>query len=108
VSAFIATQAHLQYKYLLLRELMMTSRDFVFWLQGMFELGKFESLNKEQTRIIRKHLNLVFIHDIDPSMGDEEIQAKLNEAHDQVKQYVPKKKRTITPPQKNIPVPFLS
>ncbi len=37
----------------------MTSRDFCFWLQGLFELARPEELNKEQTLFIRKHLNMV-------------------------------------------------
>ncbi len=59
----------------------MTSRDFCFWLQGMFELGQPTALNEATTAAIRKHLALVFIHEIDPSMGPPEHQAKLNETH---------------------------
>lgn len=61
----------------------MNSRDFAFWLQGIFELGEVTSFNEKQTEMIRRHLSLVFIHEIDPSMSaDPEVQAKLNEAHD--------------------------
>lgn len=59
----------------------MTSENFVFWLQGLFELGDPKELNEKQTELIRRHLALVFIHEIDPSQGNEEHQAKLNEAH---------------------------
>lgn len=59
----------------------MTSRDFAFWLQGFFEIGNAETLTKEQTIMIKKHLNLVFIHEIDPSMGDEKHQQVLNKVH---------------------------
>jgi hypothetical protein len=59
----------------------MTSRDFCYWLQGMFELGKPVQLTVEQTELVRRHLNMVFIHEIDPSMGDEKKQAALNNAH---------------------------
>ena len=59
----------------------MTSRDFVYWLQGLFELGNPESLNARQTKLIKQHLAMVFFHEIDPSMGDEEHQGKLNEIH---------------------------
>lgn len=65
------------------KEIMMKSRDFCFWLQGFFEIGKpTERLTKEQLELIRKHLYLVFEHEIDPSMGDEEHQEKLNNIHE--------------------------
>lgn len=63
----------------------MTSRDFVYWLQGSFELNEPVTLNEKQTKLIKQHLALVFIHEIDPSQGDEEHQKKLNEAHSGVK-----------------------
>ena len=51
----------------------MTSRDFCYWLQGFFELtiddGEI-SVSKEQAKTIQNHLNLVFKHEIDPSMPD--------------------------------------
>ena len=62
----------------------MTSRDFAYWLQGFFEIqGNDGSLviTSKQTDIIKKHLNLVFKHEIDPSMGDEKHQNELNEIH---------------------------
>lgn len=59
----------------------MTSQEFCYFLQGLFELGKPKSLDEEQTELIKRHLNLVFIHDIDPKAGDEDHQKKLNEAH---------------------------
>lgn len=59
----------------------MTSRDFAFWLQGFFEVSNAETITKEQTDVIKKHLNLVFKHEIDPSMGDKEHQEKLNSIH---------------------------
>lgn len=52
----------------------MTSRDFCYWLQGYFELN--EELNDGrgmgagQTERIKRHLALVFKHEIDPSMPD--------------------------------------
>jgi len=45
----------------------MKSRDFCYWLQGLFELGEVEALTPAQTACIRNHLNLVFLHEIDPS-----------------------------------------
>jgi hypothetical protein len=54
----------------------MKARDFCYWLQGFFELNGIgdslnESLNADQIKAIRNHLNLVFLHEIDPSFkGD--------------------------------------
>jgi len=45
----------------------MTSRDFCYWLQGYFEISKASTLSEEQTQDVRNHLNMVFIHEIDPS-----------------------------------------
>lgn len=38
----------------------MDSLSFCYWLQGTFELGKLKSLDEEQTRILKDHLQLVF------------------------------------------------
>ncbi len=61
----------------------MTSRDFAFWLQGFFEITGTEALtmNAEQVAMVKKHLSLVFIHEIDPSMGGKEKQDALNAVH---------------------------
>jgi hypothetical protein len=59
----------------------MTSRDFCFWLQGMFELTSPGMINIEQTKIIKKHLDMVFLHEIDPSMGGIAHQQKLDVTH---------------------------
>jgi hypothetical protein len=59
----------------------MTAREFAYWLQGMFELNAPKSLNEEQTEAIRRHLQLVFVHEIDPSAGPKETQDKLNQLH---------------------------
>ena len=59
----------------------MTSRDFCYWLQGYFEINPQDIPNQNQIEIIKKHLNLVFKHEIDPSMGDEKHQQELNEIH---------------------------
>ncbi len=60
----------------------MNSRDFVYWLQGYFEItGEVVELNFEQVTMIRKHLALVFKHEIDPSMGPPEHQEELNAIH---------------------------
>lgn len=59
----------------------MTSRDFCFWLQGFFELSKATTLDAKQTDLVRRHLALVFKHEIDPAMGDAQHQADLNQTH---------------------------
>lgn len=48
----------------------MTSRDFAYWLQGFFEISQADTLTEEEVTIIKKHLSLVFKHEIDPSMED--------------------------------------
>lgn len=67
----------------------MQSRDFAYWLQGYFEITEAtanrapEGLTEGQVAMIKKHLAMVFIHEIDPSMGGAKHQTKLNEAHGQ-------------------------
>lgn len=69
----------------------MTSRDFCFWLQGFFELRGDESspVTPAQAECIKRHLVLVFAHEIDPSAGGPAEQKKLDAIHntqaDQVK-----------------------
>lgn len=65
----------------------MTARDFCYWLQGFFELAPPNTvsnklvLNPEQIEAIRRHLALVFAHEIDPHAGGPEKQATLNAIH---------------------------
>lgn len=65
----------------------MQSRDFCFWLQGFFELRDVGVsapdivMSSEQVEMIRGHLALVFEHEIDPSMGPQKVQTKLNKIH---------------------------
>lgn len=59
----------------------MTSRDFCFWLQGYLELSGPVALSKEQTECIRRHLALVFKHEIDPSAGPPSHQQALDAIH---------------------------
>jgi hypothetical protein len=69
----------------------MHSRDFCYWLQGFFEVASMQDgnkpevsgLNASQVSMIRNHLNLVFVHEIDPAMGDKPHQDKLNSIHGQ-------------------------
>ena len=58
----------------------MKTTEFCYWLQGMFELNNPVTLNEQQTQIIKQHLAMVFIHDIDQSYPKEQ-QEKLNQSH---------------------------
>ena len=44
----------------------MNTIDFCYWLQGYFELSGDKHLTEEQTAVVKNHLNLVFVHEIDP------------------------------------------
>jgi hypothetical protein len=56
----------------------MQSRDFVYWLQGYLELSKeSKGMSEAQVECLRKHLAMVFVHEIDPSMPNK----KLDELH---------------------------
>lgn len=61
----------------------MRSRDFCYWLQGFLELrtNQQTDMNAAQVECVRRHLALVFVHEIDPSAGDGVEQAKLNAVH---------------------------
>lgn len=63
----------------------MTSRDFCYWLQGVFEVGEVKALDERQTDLVRRHLALVFAHEIDPSAGGPAEQATLNAIHQGLK-----------------------
>ena len=71
----------------------MTSRDFAYWLQGFFEIGgNIESLDKKQTEMVKKHLALVFFHEIDPSYTkDKKKQKEMNKIHDILSEVKPTK-----------------
>jgi hypothetical protein len=58
----------------------MTAAEFCFWLQGVFEVADVKALDERQTDLVRKHLALAFLHDIDQRPSVEE-QAKLNKVH---------------------------
>jgi len=62
----------------------MTSRDFCYWLQGYFEIAEPTELTSEQLKTIQRHLAMVFVHEIDPSMGDKKHQDLLDAIHDGV------------------------
>lgn len=59
----------------------MTSRDFCYWLQGYIEIGGGSPLTEFQMNVVKRHLDMVFEHEIDPSHGPAEHQAKLSAMH---------------------------
>lgn len=59
----------------------MKSVEFCYWLQGLFELGNPTTLDANQTELVKRHLAMVFKHEIDPSYGKAEAQAALNALH---------------------------
>ena len=50
-------------------------------MQGFFEVSDPEEITPDQMALIKKHLQMVFIHEIDPSFGDAEAQAELDAVH---------------------------
>lgn len=67
----------------------MKARDFCFWLQGFFELTKPTGTNSQtldafQVDLIRRHLALVFQHDIDVQIEQEKpgLKPLLDAIHD--------------------------
>lgn len=58
----------------------MKSVEFCYWLQGMFELSNPDKLDQEQTDLIKRHLAMVFKHEIDPSYPKSQ-QTDLNHLH---------------------------
>ena len=59
----------------------MKADQFCYWLQGYFELTESDGdLSSEQVEIIQNHLNLVFVHDLDP----KQVAEKLQQIHDGV------------------------
>jgi hypothetical protein len=68
----------------------VTSRDFAYWLQGFFEIEGVDGGDADQSGLsaakvdcIRKHLAMVFKHEIDPSFGDAN--AALDAIHNSLK-----------------------
>lgn len=41
---------------------ILPHRDFVFWLQGFFEIAALETLTAEQVKVIKEHLAMCFEH----------------------------------------------
>ncbi len=40
----------------------MNSQDFCYWLQGFLEMGDPKELNESQVKMLKQHLNLVFVN----------------------------------------------
>jgi len=68
----------------------MKAEQFVFWLQGFFEISDAQSgskskktkLDETQVEMIKQHLALVFFHEIDPTYSsDPKVQEKMNQIH---------------------------
>ena len=49
----------------------MKPEQFVYWLQGYFEISEVTELNEKQTTVIKNHLGMVFAHDLDPKQEKE-------------------------------------
>jgi hypothetical protein len=67
----------------------MTAVQFCYWLQGYFEIVAanpgprvMNGLTPSQTEAVKRHLAMVFAHDLDPKAGGAEVQEKLNHLHD--------------------------
>lgn len=66
----------------------MKTRDFCYWMQGFFDFKEVSqgkdrvTLTGAQIDCIRKHLNMVFVHEIDPSFGDKKHQEELTKTHE--------------------------
>jgi hypothetical protein len=58
----------------------MKSTEFCYWLQGLFELAEPTQLNAEQTDLIKRHLAMVFLHEIDKTYPESE-QTALSDLH---------------------------
>lgn len=67
----------------------MKSVEFCYWLQGLFELGNPTSLDAVQTDLVKRHLAMVFKHEIDPSYGKADAQTALSAIHNTGKQQHP-------------------
>ncbi len=77
----------------------MTSRDFAFWLQGFFEITGTNKIDEGQAEMIKSHLNLVFKHEIDPSLNEGKSKVKVQELQD-VHDGKKKKLSDFSPPPK--------
>lgn len=75
----------------------MTSRDFCYWLQGYFEIAGAGHFTIDQTVVVKRHLALVFKHEIDPSYGGDPVE--LQAIHDGPPPRVPNPFNSLRPEQ---------
>jgi hypothetical protein len=61
----------------------MSAADFCIWLK-LFLDGRDGPLTRDEIVAIRQNLGNVFIHEIDPGMGDAVHQSALREIHDRI------------------------
>ena len=82
----------------------MSSREFCYWLMGFFEINdaglpgamKVDSgLIGERVDMIKRHLALVFKHEIDPSYPNQDELNKIHEAADAMAHAKPNYSDTI-------------
>lgn len=50
----------------------MKSTEFCYWLKGLFDLADPKELDEHQTDLVKRHLSMVFYHEIDPSYPPEQ------------------------------------
>lgn len=53
----------------------MKASEFCYWLQGYFELAQTNHVTRDQVDVIKRHLALVFVHDLDPAQVADKLQA---------------------------------
>lgn len=64
----------------------MKAAEFCYWLQGYIEIGHDNlhqiGLTHDQVECVKRHLSLVFKHELDAKHGDASHQAELQAIHD--------------------------
>ena len=59
----------------------ISTRDFCIWLRQFLDNREAGAFDHAETAAIRQQLSAVFLHDIDPAMGDAAHQEELNRIH---------------------------
>ena len=59
----------------------MTSRDFIYWLQGFLEVADPQIISKEQILLIKKNLDLVSTNEINSTTSPEIYNTELDRVH---------------------------
>jgi hypothetical protein len=60
----------------------LEAKSFVYWLQGYFEISGSNILDVGQVEMIKSHLNLVFKHEIDPSLNEGKTKVEVQDLQD--------------------------